>query len=195
MNIAHWLGDWCSAAPYPRALPSVPARKISRTAAREADSSIPTPSASACHYFGVDTTSYFRNQCCTLPIFLLALPSHNVAITPIRMRQVFKTLGLLLLLMAAQQGAVVHELSHFSDANHGGLRVQADAAAEKACALCPAFAQVVTPAFSHSFHIPLLVRFALESVSRAPICGGRRRSSSPPQPRTSFPKLKFCLAK
>jgi hypothetical protein len=30
--------------------------------------------------------------------------------------------------------------------------------------LCPEFAQVVTPAFSHSFHIPLLVRFALESV-------------------------------
>ena len=42
------------------------------------------------------------------------------------MRQAFKTLGLLLLLMAAQQGAVVHELSHVVDAAHVGLRVQSD---------------------------------------------------------------------
>jgi len=28
--------------------------------------------------------------------------------------------------------------------------------------LCPAFAQVVTPAFSHSFHIPVLLCAALE---------------------------------
>jgi hypothetical protein len=81
------------------------------------------------------------------------------------MRQVFKILGLLLLLMVAQQGAVVHELSHVSGDNHVDLRAQPDGAADKTCALCPAFAQVVTPAFSHSFHIPLLVRFALEPVS------------------------------
>jgi hypothetical protein len=111
------------------------------------------------------------------------------------MRQMFKALGLLLLLMVAQQGAVVHELSHVSSASNGELRVQSGAAADTTCALCPAFAQVVTPAFSHSFHIPLLVRFALEPRIRASICGDRRRSSSPPQPRTSFPKLKFCLAK
>ena len=101
------------------------------------------------------------------------------------MRQVFKTLGLLLLLIAAQQGAVVHELSHFSDASHVGLQVQADAAADKACALCPEFAQVVTPAFSHSFHIPLLVRFALEFVSEPRFAAvdaavPRPRSRGPP---------------
>jgi|ERR1700691_1810129 hypothetical protein len=83
---------------------------------------------------------------------------------PNRMRQVFKAAGLLLLLMAAQQGAIVHELSHVSGANRIDLQVQSDGAADKICALCPAFAQVVTPAFSHSFHIPLLVRFALERV-------------------------------
>jgi hypothetical protein len=83
---------------------------------------------------------------------------------PNRMRQVFKAAGLLLLLMAAQQGAIVHELSHVSGANRIDLQVQSDGAADKSCALCPAFAQVVTPAFSHSFHIPLLVRFALERV-------------------------------
>jgi hypothetical protein len=81
------------------------------------------------------------------------------------MRQVFKALGLLLLLIVAQQGAVVHELSHVSAAIGGGLGEQSDGAADTNCALCPAFAQVVTPAFSHSFHIPLLVRFALEPVS------------------------------
>ena len=81
------------------------------------------------------------------------------------MRQLFKTLGLLLLLMVAQQGAVVHELSHLTGANHVDLQVQSDGAADKPCALCPAFAQVVTPAFSHSFHIPLLVRLALECIS------------------------------
>jgi hypothetical protein len=80
------------------------------------------------------------------------------------MRQAFKALALLLLLMVAQQGAVVHELSHISGANHIDLRVQPDGAADKTCALCPAFAQVVTPAFSHSFHIPLLVRLTLEPV-------------------------------
>ncbi len=81
------------------------------------------------------------------------------------MRQAFKALGLLLLLMVAQQGAVVHELSHVTGAGNGELRVQSVEAADTTCALCPAFAQVVTPAFSHSFHIPLLVRFALEPIS------------------------------
>jgi hypothetical protein len=74
------------------------------------------------------------------------------------MRSVLKSLGLLLLLMAAQQGAVVHELSHFSGVGGTELRVQSNGAVDSTCAQCPAFAQVVTPAFSHSFHIPLLVR-------------------------------------
>lgn len=81
------------------------------------------------------------------------------------MRQLFKALGLLLLLMVAQQGAVVHELSHVFGVINGELRVQSDGAADTTCALCPTFAQVVTPAFSHSFYIPLLVRFALEPVT------------------------------
>lgn len=83
----------------------------------------------------------------------------------IRMRQLLKSLGLLLLLLVAQQGAVVHELSHLTGAHHVELQAQADGAADRTCALCPAFAQVITPAFSHSFHIPVLVRLALEPVS------------------------------
>jgi hypothetical protein len=74
------------------------------------------------------------------------------------MSRVLKLLGLLLLLMAAQQGAVVHELSHLSGAGSTELGVQSNGAVDASCALCPAFAQAVTPAFSHSFHIPLLVR-------------------------------------
>ena len=70
-----------------------------------------------------------------------------------------------MLLMVAQQGAVIHELSHVSGASNGALRVQPDGFADTSCALCPAFAQVITPTFSHSFHIPLLVRFALEVIS------------------------------
>ncbi len=81
------------------------------------------------------------------------------------MRHVYRALTLVLLLIAAQQGAVVHELSHVSGAIKCELRVQSDGVADATCALCPAFAQVVTPAFSHSFHIPLLVRFALEVIS------------------------------
>ena len=74
------------------------------------------------------------------------------------MRNVFKALGLLLLLLVAQQGAVDHELNHFSTADQAGLRVDAGGVADTTCALCAAFAQVVTPTFSHAFHTPSLAR-------------------------------------
>jgi hypothetical protein len=106
------------------------------------------------------------------------------------MRNLFKSLGLLLLLITAQQGAVVHELSHHLAANPGGftsagglarpdelstsggvnsadVRSASGVAADANCALCPAFAQVLTPAFTHSFQVPLLVRADLPR-SRAP---------------------------
>jgi hypothetical protein len=74
------------------------------------------------------------------------------------MRDVFKALGLLLLLLTAQQGAVVHELSHFSATDQAGLRIDSGGVADTPCALCPAFAQVATPTFSHSFNLPPLLR-------------------------------------
>jgi hypothetical protein len=82
------------------------------------------------------------------------------------MPKLLKALGLLLLLLLAQQGAVEHELSHLSTFKVAGTNAGPDDTAHAPCASCPAFAQVVTPAFSHSFHIPLLVRFALEVVSK-----------------------------
>src|SRR3984893_584069 len=80
------------------------------------------------------------------------------------MKDVFKALGLLLLLLMAQQGAVDNELSHFSSADQAELRIDSGAGAgaggvaDAACALCAAFAQVTPPTFGHSFHIPPLVR-------------------------------------
>jgi hypothetical protein len=81
------------------------------------------------------------------------------------MKHLNKVLALWLLLLTAQQGAVVHELSHFFDAD--GVSLQADKGgaadrtgdtADRTCTLCPVFAQATTPAFSHAIHIPLLVR-------------------------------------
>ena len=74
----------------------------------------------------------------------------------------WKSWGLLLVLLAAQHGAVVHELSHLPGSSRAEVRVQGGEAAE-ACALCPAYAQVATPAFSQAFHVPLLIRAGLQS--------------------------------
>jgi hypothetical protein len=90
-----------------------------------------------------------------------------------------------MLLMVAQQGAVVHELSHLSKVGKVELQVTAGAAADAACTLCPAYAQVVTPAFSHAFHVPTLIRVSagrradlLFSLVRAPV--PLTRSRGPP---------------
>jgi hypothetical protein len=74
------------------------------------------------------------------------------------MRNVYKALSLLLLLLMAQQGAVDHELSHFADTNQARLSIDGGGVADATCTLCAAFAQVVTPSFSHSFYIPSLIR-------------------------------------
>ena len=74
------------------------------------------------------------------------------------MRNVYKALGLLLLLLTAQQGAVNHELSHFSRTDRADMRIDAGGLADAPCALCAAFAQALTPTFSHSFNPPLLAR-------------------------------------
>lgn len=76
-----------------------------------------------------------------------------------------KSLGLLLLLIVAQQGAVVHELSHVPGLGAATVGVDARGVADTSCALCPAFAQVATPAFSHAFHIPLLIRAEADRFS------------------------------
>jgi hypothetical protein len=73
----------------------------------------------------------------------------------------YRVLCLVLLVIAAQHGAVVHEISHLSGAPGTKVAVESGAI-DGSCALCPAFAQVVSPAFSHSFSLPPLVRAELE---------------------------------
>lgn len=99
------------------------------------------------------------------------------------MRLTLKLLGLLLVLLAAQQGAVVHELSHLPGSARAEARVQTGQAAES-CALCPAYTQVATPAFSHSFHIPLLVRAAPQ---RTPVHTHAAIDAAIPSPRSRGP--------
>jgi hypothetical protein len=68
-----------------------------------------------------------------------------------------RILCLVAMLIAGQQGAVVHELGHLASAQ-GAPHIVAGETADGACALCPLFAQVATAAFSHSFPIPSLLR-------------------------------------
>jgi hypothetical protein len=100
------------------------------------------------------------------------------------MRPVLKVLGLLLLLTMAQQGAVVHELSHVFGSGNAETKIDA-AGADSTCALCPAFAQATTPAFSHSFHVPVFFRAATERSTILRIAAidaavPRARSRGPP---------------
>jgi hypothetical protein len=78
------------------------------------------------------------------------------------LKKLHKPVWLLLLLITAQQGAVVHELSHLGHVHAAELRTDLGGVEDAACALCPAYAQVVTPAFSHTFHIPRLIRTSSE---------------------------------
>jgi hypothetical protein len=100
------------------------------------------------------------------------------------MRNVYKALSLFLLLLTAQQGAVVHELSHLSGADRAQVRVDAGGSADTTCALCPAFAQAASPTFSHSFQIPLLARIGLQLTPEPRFVGV---DASVPRPRSRGP--------
>ena len=83
------------------------------------------------------------------------------------MARLFKSLALLLMILAAQHGSVVHDLSHLAASGGAGFKVDSGAA-ESACALCPAFAQASAPAFAHSFHAPSLSHMAGTRASTLP---------------------------
>jgi hypothetical protein len=97
----------------------------------------------------------------------------------------FKAVGLLLLLIAGQHGAVVHELGHLA-ATHGELSAGPDDPVESACGLCPSFAQVATPAFSHAWVMPPLVRVLLERPHETPVATA---TTAIPTPRSRGPPL------
>jgi hypothetical protein len=100
------------------------------------------------------------------------------------MRNVYKLLSLLLLLLTAQQGAVNHELAHYSRAAYAELRADAGGTSDATCAQCPAFAQVVSPAFSHAFLAPLLVRVPSQLTPEPRYAGF---DASVPRPRSRGP--------
>src|ERR1700722_14303222 len=79
-----------------------------------------------------------------------------------------RILCLVAMLIAGQQGAVVHELGHLASAQ-GAPHIVAGETADGACALCPLFAQVATAAFSHSFPIPSLLRGRTGRESGLPV--------------------------
>jgi len=101
------------------------------------------------------------------------------------MKHLVNILGLWLLLIVTQHGAVVHELDDAARVGFAGLQVDDGDGARAPCALCPAFAQVVTPAFSHTFPAPVLLRAPIER-SREPLvasimaCSPTPRSRGPP---------------
>jgi hypothetical protein len=94
-----------------------------------------------------------------------------------------KILGLLLLLLAAQQGAVVHELNHWPGSQGAELKSERGSI-DGTCALCPVFAQAVAAALGHSFQIPALLRDVRESISEPPRVG---LSAATPLPQSRGP--------
>jgi hypothetical protein len=101
------------------------------------------------------------------------------------MARLLKSLALLLLLMAGQQGAIVHDLSHLACGAQGNSldALKQDGAP---CVLCPVFAQASAPTFSHSFKIPTLFRTAAQRTSPAP---RELVETSAPRPRSRGPPV------
>jgi hypothetical protein len=84
------------------------------------------------------------------------------------MRQVFKLLGLLLLLITAQQGALGHDFEHVARLTSVGASLDSHVG-DAACALCPAYAQAASAAFSHAFPLLQFGRIpALRNASLSP---------------------------
>jgi len=105
-------------------------------------------------------------------------------IAPKLFKHLAPVLGLMLFLISGQQGAVVHELGHFAAAHAADLSKASDDSLDSACALCPSFAQAASPAFSHSFVLPLLVRAYIERRVEAPIGAS---AAAAPAPRSRGP--------
>jgi hypothetical protein len=101
------------------------------------------------------------------------------------MRHALKLIGLLAVLLLAQQGAVVHELSHvFGAAHSAGSNVDTRGSTDTACAECPAFAQATAAAFSHSFQIPLQVLLTVQLASELTVAA---IEAALPDPRSRGP--------
>ncbi len=85
------------------------------------------------------------------------------------LKHLYRAVALVALLIAGQQGAVVHELGHLTGARSVDLKVGASEATDGNCALCPVFAQAAAAAFSHAFEIPLLLRAGIDRTAEPPL--------------------------
>jgi hypothetical protein len=100
------------------------------------------------------------------------------------MQHALKLIGLLAVLLFAQQGAVVHDLSHVFGVAHSASFQIDSGGADSACAQCPSFAQATTPAFSHSFQIPVRVLSIAQLTSELTIAA---IEAALPDPRSRGP--------
>ena len=101
------------------------------------------------------------------------------------MKAKLRPIALLCLLLLAQQGAIVHELGHLAAWMRAATAIGQTHRAEKACALCPVYAQAVTPACSHPYPTPPLAHATPDRTSEPdrPAAGAaapRPRSRDPP---------------
>jgi hypothetical protein len=95
------------------------------------------------------------------------------------------TLILPLLLVFAQQGAMLHELSHIHNAGSEQVRYADNARGDKLCETCAAFSQVGNPASAPTANLPCVaVTHYLASEPTYSIVGAEApapRSRGPPQ--------------
>ncbi len=99
------------------------------------------------------------------------------------MRKISLSIGLWILLLVGQHGAVLHELSHICRAGNVDVSVHADGFAEKSCELCLGYSQLATPA-THSVPVFLLERAASRIGAERPVAA---TPVDPPTPRSRGP--------
>ncbi len=85
------------------------------------------------------------------------------------LRHVYRALCLAALLIAGQQGAVVHALGHLAGTQSTAPQAGAGETSDGNCALCPLFAQAATAACSHTLPVPLPRRAAIDRASEPPV--------------------------
>ena len=102
------------------------------------------------------------------------------------MRKLHISLGIALLLLLAQQGAVLHEISHICQVGQTDARVHAGALADKTCELCLAFSQVANPATQsvaqHALSPAACTAELAHVTAEAAVPGPTPRSRGPPSP-------------
>jgi hypothetical protein len=100
------------------------------------------------------------------------------------MRKLHISLGLALLLLAAQLGAVLHEVSHICRVGTNvHAQVHSDTALEKTCELCFAFSQVANPAGS----TVTVAQFEPSSCAAGSLLPGAATPADVPTPRSRGP--------